>query len=45
MVCVGDNFKQHGGQSRAKRVDRQMSHMKVKDPGNVETRSVHPLGR
>ena len=22
-VCVGDNFKQHGGQSRAQRYDRR----------------------
>ena len=33
------NFKQHGGQSRAQRYDRAMSHMKVKDPGNVQTTS------
>ena len=44
-VCVGDNFKQHGGQSRAQRYDRQMTHMKVKDPGNVQTTSMHPLVR
>ena len=44
-VCVGDNFKQHGGQSRAQRYAGQMTHMKVKDPGNVQTTSVHPLVR
>ncbi|HUN41239.1 MAG TPA: TauD/TfdA family dioxygenase [Acetobacteraceae bacterium] len=44
-VCVGDNFKQHGGISRAQRYDREMKHMKVKDPGNVQTTSVHPLVR
>ena len=44
-VCVGDNFKQHGGKSRKERYDRQMTHMKVKDPGNVQTTSVHPLVR
>jgi taurine dioxygenase len=44
-VCVGDNFKQHGGLSRAQRYDREMTHMKVKDPGNVQTTSVHPLVR
>jgi alpha-ketoglutarate-dependent taurine dioxygenase len=44
-VCVGDNFKQHGGQSRAQRYAGQMGHMKVKDPGNVQTTSVHPLVR
>lgn len=44
-VCVGDNFKQHDGMSRAQRYDRDMKHMKVKDPGNVQTTSVHPLVR
>jgi taurine dioxygenase len=44
-VCVGDNFKQHGGMSRAQRYERSMTHMKVKDPGNVQTTSVHPLVR
>ncbi len=44
-VCVGDNFKQSGGISRKERYDRQMSEMKVKDPGNVQTTSVHPLVR
>lgn len=44
-VCVGDNFKQHGGMSRAQRYAGQMAHMKVKDPGNVQTTSVHPLVR
>ena len=29
----------------AQRYDRAMSHMKVKDPGNVQTTSVHPLVR
>ena len=38
-VCVGDNFKQHGGMSRAQRYGRAMTHMKVKDPGNVQTTS------
>src|ERR1700709_1190291 len=36
-VCVGDNFKQSGGISRKERYDRQMTEMKVKDPGNVQT--------
>src|SRR6201996_8022304 len=44
-VCVGDNFKQADGQSRQVRYARSMSEMKVKDPGNVQTTSVHPLVR
>jgi taurine dioxygenase len=44
-VCVGDNFKQADGQSRQARYARSMSEMKVKDPGNVQTTSVHPLVR
>jgi taurine dioxygenase len=44
-VCVGDNFKQANGQSRKERYDRQMSEMRVKDPGDVQTTSVHPLVR
>jgi len=44
-VCVGDNFRQADGVSRAARYARQMSEMKVKDPGDVQTTSVHPLVR
>jgi taurine dioxygenase len=45
-VCVGDNFKASGGLSRKERYGRQVSsEMKVKDPGNVQTTSVHPLVR
>jgi taurine dioxygenase len=44
-VCVGDNFKQADGLSRKQRYDRQMSEMKVKDPGDVQTTSIHPLVR
>ncbi len=44
-VCVGDNFKAAGGESRKERYSRQMSEMKVKDPGNVQTTSIHPLVR
>ena len=44
-VCVGDNFKSANGASRKERYARQMSEMKVKDPGNVQTTSVHPLVR
>ncbi|HEY1412358.1 MAG TPA: TauD/TfdA family dioxygenase, partial [Rhodopila sp.] len=38
-VCVGDNFKAADGMSRKQRYDRQMSEMKVKDPGDVITTS------
>ncbi len=44
-VCVGDNSKSHNGQSRKERYSRQMSEMKVKDPGDAQTTSVHPLVR
>ncbi|HVZ10552.1 TauD/TfdA dioxygenase family protein [Rhodopila sp.] len=44
-VCVGDNFKQADGRSRKDRYADTMSEMKVKDPGNVQTTSVHPLVR
>ena len=44
-VCVGDNFRQHGGKSRADRYSDAMSQMKVRDPGSVQTTSVHPLVR
>ncbi|HEY8287848.1 MAG TPA: TauD/TfdA family dioxygenase [Acetobacteraceae bacterium] len=44
-VCVGDNFRAANGLSRKERYARQMSEMKVKDPGNVQTTSVHPLVR
>ena len=44
-VCVGDNFKSANGLSRKDRYARQMSEMKVKDPGNVQTTSIHPLVR
>ncbi|PPQ36177.1 hypothetical protein CCS01_05535 [Rhodopila globiformis] len=44
-VCVGDNFKQSGGLSRKQRYEREMTEMKVKDPGDVQTTSVHPLVR
>jgi taurine dioxygenase len=44
-VCVGDNFKQADGKSRKDRYSDTMSEMKVKDPGNVQTTSVHPLVR
>lgn len=44
-VCVGDNFRAADGMSRKERYSRQMSEMKVKDPGNVQTTSVHPLVR
>jgi len=44
-VCVGDNFKQADGRSRKDRYSDTMGDMKVKDPGNVQTTSVHPLVR
>jgi taurine dioxygenase len=44
-VCVGDNFKSAGGLSRKERYARQMTEMKVKDPGDVQTTSIHPLVR
>jgi len=44
-VCVGDNFKQSDGRSRKDRYADTMADMKVKDPGNVQTTSVHPLVR
>jgi taurine dioxygenase len=44
-VCVGDNFKAAGGMSRKERYARQSSEMKVKDPGDVVTTSIHPLVR
>jgi taurine dioxygenase len=44
-VCVGDNFRQADGISRKDRYADAMSDMKMKDPGNVQTTSVHPLVR
>jgi taurine dioxygenase len=44
-VCVGDNFRQQDGRSRKDRYTDAMSDMKVKDPGNVQTTSIHPLVR
>jgi taurine dioxygenase len=45
-VCVGDNFKSAGGQSRKERYSRQMSEMKVKEPDpDEQTTSIHPLVR
>lgn len=44
-VCVGDNFKQADGRSRKDRYADSMADMKVKEPGNVQTTSVHPLVR
>ena len=43
-VCVGDHFKHHGGKSR-KELHAGQSAMRVKDPGNVQTTSIHPLVR
>jgi taurine dioxygenase len=44
-VCVGDNFRQADGRSRKDRYQDAMSDMQVKDPGNVQTTSIHPLIR
>ncbi|MDQ2804123.1 MAG: TauD/TfdA family dioxygenase [Pseudomonadota bacterium] len=44
-VCVGDNFKSNGGRSRKELYPAQMGSMRVKDPGDVQTTSVHPLVR
>jgi taurine dioxygenase len=44
-VCVGDNFKQADGRSRKDRYSDQMADMRVKDPGNVQTTSIHLLVR
>jgi len=44
-VCVGDNFRQADGLSRKDRYTDQMADMKVKEPGNVQTTSIHPLVR
>jgi taurine dioxygenase len=43
-VCVGDHFKGHGGVSRRDFYADKIG-MKVKDPGNVQTTSLHPLVR
>ncbi|MBN9563538.1 MAG: TauD/TfdA family dioxygenase [Alphaproteobacteria bacterium] len=44
-VCVGDHFKGHGGKSRKEIHAANQSSMRVKDPGDVQTTSVHPLVR
>ena len=44
-VCVGDNFRQADGHTRKDRSSDTMSEMKLKDPGNVQTTSIHPLVR
>ena len=44
-VCVGDNFRQAGRHVAQGSLRPEMSEMKVKDPGNVQTTSVHPLVR
>ena len=44
-VCVGDHFKGHGGKSRKEIHAATQSSMRVKEPGDVQTTSVHPLVR
>jgi taurine dioxygenase len=43
-VCYGDGFKKYGGQSRKEFYAGKIG-MKVKDPGDLQTTSVHPLVR
>ncbi|HEX5325041.1 MAG TPA: TauD/TfdA family dioxygenase [Acetobacteraceae bacterium] len=43
-VCYGDGFKKYGGKSRKEFYADKIG-MKVKDPGDVQTTSVHPLVR
>src|SRR3546814_5472308 len=43
-VNIGDNFKGHDGKSRKDFYADKIS-MKVKDPGDVQTTSAHPLIR
>ncbi len=43
-VSVGDHFKGHDGKSRKEFYADKLS-MKVRDPGNVQTTSMHPLVR
>ncbi len=43
-VCVGDHFKGHDGKSR-KEFYAGKTEMKVRDPGDVQTTSIHPLVR
>jgi taurine dioxygenase len=43
-VSVGDHFKGHDGKSRKDYYAGKLN-MKVRDPGNVQTTSVHPLVR
>jgi len=44
-VCVGDNFRQADGRTRVDRSTSQSADMQVKDPGEVQTTSIHPLVR
>jgi taurine dioxygenase len=43
-VSVGDHFKGHDGKSRKEYFADKLA-MKMRDPGNVQTTSVHPLVR
>jgi taurine dioxygenase len=43
-VCYGDGFKKYGGKSRKEFYADKIG-MKVKDPGDAQTTSVHPLVR
>ena len=44
-VCVGDHFRQADGRTRVDRSSTQSADMRVKDPGEVQTTSIHPLVR
>lgn len=44
-VCIGDRSKRAGGPARQDVISTQMASMRGKDPGDVQTDSVHPLVR
>jgi len=44
-VCIGDRSKRSGGPSRKDLYPTTMASMKGKDPGDVQTDSIHPLVR
>ncbi len=44
-VCIGDRSKRKGGPSRKDLYPTTMASMRGKDPGDVQTDSIHPLVR
>ncbi|MEO9191463.1 MAG: TauD/TfdA family dioxygenase [Acetobacteraceae bacterium] len=44
-VCIGDRSKRSGGPARKDLYPATMASMKGKDPGDVQTDSIHPLVR